>query len=79
MRGGKKAVYNPAIYTDAQMSSMATEAGARVQIQFQVTGVKDQYVKVGGVWFYAPINVSGSGVVNGIRTVFPKTPPKGAS
>ena len=73
-----KTVYDPKVYSDAQMTSMASEAAARAQIQFQVTGGKEQYIQIGSVWFYAPINISTTGVVNGIRTVFPRVPPKGA-
>jgi filamentous hemagglutinin len=74
----KKTVYDPNIYSDAQMSSMASEAAARAQIQFQATGNPEQYVKVGDVWFFAPINIDKvTGAVNGIRTVFPRVPKGG--
>lgn len=37
-----------------------------------------QYIKVGNVWFYAPINVDkATGRVNGVRTVYPAFPPGG--
>jgi filamentous hemagglutinin len=72
----KKTVYDPAVYSDSKMSSMATEAAARAQIQFQVTGKTEQYVKVGDIWFFSPVNIDKvTGTVNGIRTVFPRVPP----
>jgi hypothetical protein len=48
---------------------------ARAQIQFQATRNTEQYVKVGSMWFYAPINVEkATGKVIGVRTVFPRIP-----
>jgi hypothetical protein len=71
----RKTVYDPAVYSDSKMSSMATEAAARGQIQFQATGVKDQFVKVGDIWFFAPVKVEeATGKVLGTRTVFPARP-----
>lgn len=57
------------------MINMAATAAARAQIKYQATGIPEQHVKIDGVWFYAPINIDeATGVVHGIRTVFPKTP-----
>lgn len=64
-----KTVYDPSIYSDAQMSIMASEAAARAQIQYQISGDPRQYVKVNDVWFYVPIGK------DGIRTVYPSNPP----
>lgn len=59
------------------MSSMATEAGARAQIQFQVTGDPRRYVKVGDLWFFAPVKVDkATGKIVGIQTAYPSTLPK---
>jgi hypothetical protein len=71
-----KTVYDPAVYSDAQMNGMASEAAARAQIQFQVTGEPEQYVKVGDIWFFAPVKVDKlNGKVIGTQTVFPRIPP----
>jgi hypothetical protein len=60
--GGKvqpKTVYDPARYSDAQMAEMASEAAAKGLMQYQLTGVEEQFVKVGGVVFRVPIAVQG--------------------
>ena len=62
-----KTLYDPAIYSDAQMGMMARDAAAKGMIQYQVTGVAEQVVVINGVKFYVPINKA----TNSVRTVFP--------
>lgn len=56
------------------MVGMAAEAAAKAQIQYQLTGQPKQYIKINNVWFCTPINIDKkTGVIRGIRTVFPRT------
>ncbi|MFS2033517.1 hypothetical protein ACEN8I_05770 [Polaromonas sp. CT11-55] len=49
---------------------------ASAKLNIQVTGKTEQYVKVGDIWFFSPVNIDKvTGKVNGIRTVFPRVPP----
>jgi Bacterial EndoU nuclease len=60
--GGKvqpKTVYDPAKYSDVQMSDMASEAASKGLIRYQLTGIDEQFVKVGDVTFRVPIAIPG--------------------
>lgn len=66
-----KTVYDPTIYSDTKMADMASEAAAKAQIQFQVTGGKVQQVLVNGVTFEVRFDTW-----NGVKTVVTAFPAK---
>ena len=70
-----KTVYDPATYSDKQMADMATEAAGKAIIRWGSTGIKEQFVVVNGITFFAPISTRGNQLPH-IPTVFPVDPSK---
>jgi ABC-type thiamine transport system substrate-binding protein len=56
------------------MAEMAQEAAAKRMIQFQASGGVQQYVKVNGIEFYAPVKITDD-LPPVIRTVYPSRKP----
>ncbi|WP_217900186.1 hemagglutinin repeat-containing protein [Noviherbaspirillum humi] len=73
--GGKvqpKTVYDPAVYSDAKMADMASEAASRAIVQWGINKNPIQNVEVGGVTFRVPISIKSGNA--SIPTAFPIDP-----
>nr|WP_228128036.1 VENN motif pre-toxin domain-containing protein [Acinetobacter bohemicus] len=70
-----KTIYDPKVYNDAQMASMANQAAAKAIVNYGVNGKAQQNVVVNGITFRVPIDTrSGAPKVPTSFPINPKTP-----
>lgn len=70
-----KTVYDPKVYSDKQMATMANEAASKAIVNYGVNGNKIQHVIVNGITFRVPIS-SYKGT-NYVPSAFPINPTSG--
>lgn len=70
-----KAVYDPKVYSDKQMATMANEAASKAIVNYGSTGITKQTVVINGITFRVPIsNCKGQPYVPSVFPINPKLP-----
>ena len=70
-----KTIYDPKVYSDAQMASMANDAAAKAIVQFGVNGETQQIITINGITFRVPISeYKGKLYVPSTFPINPKSP-----